>query len=515
MRSSGASFFLRRLLTRAVRRPARGPRRLSVLILGLLLIAVWQKDFFARADKLDDGYQTTESTGMNQEWRFLYFLYYLDLFPVVANDGHAFMRGHPGYNKFERAAAEQVIARNGASLSMETDQTIRAGETGRTLLYLPYALWAGDARDPRLAPTHAAAFALALGALYAAFWWARDPVLGGTAVALLGSNPYQLYETHFRENIFGWTITAGLLTLALCLPLLRRRRFGRLPWAIPVAVGILLASVRQIRPEPVAILASAGLACLLVARTSWPRRIAMAAVLAVSFVGGSAAWQAYFDHKFDEAAGVVSAAGGQVYQGRRDRYHMFWHPMWCGLGDFGREYGYEWRDKAALRYASRKVELRYHELGKEPDWENFFWDPVYDQVLKEKVLGDIRQHPAWYLGVLARRMGRVLTWTTPVRLAAGPWHVDLPWNGLAALPVLLILAATRSWSLLKVAVFPLGTSLPTVLVFSGTVPGQTYAGWFHLLGAAIALAAALAVARELAARAWRSRAAAERGADPA
>jgi len=492
-----APFRVRRLLVRALRRPRRGPRRLSVLLAGLVLIAAWQKGFFDRAGSLDDRYVHRESTGMNAEWRFVYFLYYTGLIPVVATDAHARLKAEPGYDKFERGAAERVIAERGETLSMDAAQTIRAGDMGRVLLYLPYALWRGDTRDPRLAPTDAVAFALALGALYAAFWWVRDPVLGAATTALLGSNPYQLFEVHFRENVFGWAITAGVLTLALSLPLLQRHSIRR-PWALPLVIGVVLGTIRQIRPEPGAIVVSAGLACLLVSRASWPRRMALAAVLVASFLGTSAAWQAYFDYKFDEATRVVSAAGGRVYHGPRDRYHAFWHPLWCGLGDFGAKHGYEWRDKAAAHYAAPIVLERYRALGRgEPNWSYLFWDPVYYDVLADKVRYDITHDPLWYIGVLARRVARVFTWTTPVRLAAGSWWLGLPWNGLLTVPLLLLLVATRSWPLLKLASFPLGTSLPAVLVFSGTVPGQTYTGWFHILAAAIVLAGFVDVAREL------------------
>jgi len=489
-------FVLRRILVRAFRRPRRGPRRVSVLLVGLVLIAAWQKDFFTRASDLDSRYIHRESTGMNEEWRFVYFLYYMGLVPVVTTQGHAQLKGESGYNKFERAAAERVIAQRGESLSMEAGQTVRAGDLGRILLYLPYAFWSGDTRDPKLAPTHAAIFTLALGALYAAFWWARDPLLGGASVALLGSNPYQLFEVHARENIFSWGITAGVLTLALSLPLLRGG-WGRLAWLLPLAMGVLLASVRQIRPEPVAIAASAGVACLLVPRASWGRRAALAALLVAAFVATSLAWQVYFDRKFDQATRVVAAAGGRVYHGPRDRYHTFWHPLWCGLGDFGEKHGYEWRDKAAARYAAPLVRNRYRALGLEPDWPYLFWDPVYNEVLAEKIRYDITHDPIWYLEVLALRVGRVFAWTTPVRLAAGPWWLDLPWNGLATIPLLLALALTRSWTLLKVACFPLGTSLPAVLVFSGTVPGQTYVSWFHIVAAAIMLSGLIDVSREV------------------
>jgi hypothetical protein len=333
-------------------------------------------------------------------------------------------------------------------------------------------------------------------------------VLGAVATGLLGSNPYQLHEVHVRENVFGWAITAGILTLAASLPLLRRRGPGRLWWLLPVAIGALLGTVRQIRPEPVAILVSAAAACLLVSRASWWRRAALAAALAASFLATSRLWLAYFDHKFEEARQVVVAAGGKNYQGPRDRYHTFWHPLWCGLGDFGQKYGYEWRDKAAAVYAGPIVVARYKEMGREPDLRYLFWDPVYDKVIGEKVMRDITHDPLWYLGVLARRVHRVLTWTTPVRLAAGSWSEDIPWTGLATVPLVLALAWTRSWTLLKIALFPLGSSVPAVLVFSGTVPGQTYMGWFHIMGAAILLGALVDVVLEVARRRLRARAAA-------
>ena len=420
-------------------------------------------------------------------------------------------KADPGYTKFDREAAKRVLAEKGDTLSMDTAQTIRAGDMGRVLLYLPYALWRGDTRDPRLAPTHAVAFTLALGALYAAFWWVRDPVLGAAAVALLGSNPYQLYEVHFRENVFGWAITAGVLALALSLPLLQRRAVRR-AWALPLAIGVILGTIRQIRPEPGAIVVSAGLACLLAARVSWPRRAALAAVLVASFLGTSAAWQGYFDRKFDEATRVVSAAGGRVYHGPRDRYHAFWHPLWCGLGDFGQKHGYEWRDKAAAHYAAPIVQERYRALGREPNWSYLFWDPVYYEVLADKVRSRHHARP----GLVPRspraahRAGLHLDDSRATRRRSR--RLDLPWNGLLTVPLLLGLAATRSWHLLKLAAFPLGTSLPAVLVFSGTYPGQTYMGWFHVIAASLVLSALIDVGRELGRRTGGAGGGAERAA---
>lgn len=499
-------YWTRRVLVRALRRPPARRRRVAVLLVGLVLIAVWQRDFFRHRDRLDKSFVVQEAMGMNDEWRFVYFLYYLGLYPVVATEGHVRMMEEPGYKKFRPEAARRVIAERGETLWMEWGYTIRAGDMGRALLYLPYAAWTGSARDPRVAPTHAVAFTLALGALYAAFWWIRDPVLGAIAVALLGSNPFQLHAVHAHENVFGWPITAAVLVLALALPLFGRAP-GRRAWVLAASIGILLGSVRQIRPEPVTILASAVGACLFLAPASWRRRVALSAVVLGAFVGSGLAWQTYFDHEFAEARQVVGAAGGNVYQGPRDRHHTFWHPLWCGLGDFDTKYGYAWTDRSARHYATPIVRERYRQLGRPgPDDRVLQWDPMYNQVLREKVLHDISYDPRWYLEIVARRIGRVLTWTTPVRLAVGARWVDLPWSALASVAVMAVLALARSWPLLKLSLFPLATSLPAVLVFSGTVPGQTYTGWFHIVAAAILLAALAGAAIEVARRPpWRKR----------
>jgi hypothetical protein len=496
---------MRRMTVRALRRPSRGRRRLSVFLLGLALIAGWQRDVFTHPDRLDERFVIVESNGINEEWRFLYFLYYTGLYPVVAREGHARLMQDPEYRRFRPESARRVLAERGETLYMEWGQTIRAGDMGRAFLYLPHAIWTGSARDPRMAPTHAVAFTIALWALWAAFWWARDPVLGASAVALLGSNPFQLYAVHVHENVFGWAITAGVVTLAVCLPLLSRRPAERTAWVLVILAGAVLGTVRQIRPEPVTILASVALAGLLSSRTSWTRRLLRGALAVAAFTAAAFAWQAFFDFKFEQARKVVSAAGGTTYQGPRDRHHTFWHPLWCGLGDFDRKHGYKWSDAAAKQYARPILRERYRAMGRVPDERFIFWDPVYEQILKEKVMRDITHDPLWFAGILGRRVLRVLEWTTPVRLSVGGRHLDLPWSGMAAAVLVAVLALLRSWPLVKLALFPLGTSLAAILVFTGTVPGQTYTGWFHIMGAALALAALFSAAAELVRRPPRRR----------
>jgi hypothetical protein len=225
----------------------------------------------------------------------------------------------------------------------------------------------------------------------------------------------------------------------------------------------------------------------------------VAAALVIAFVGVTRAWDLWFDAKFEEARRVVAAAG-HPYDGPRDAIHAVWHPVWCGLGDFDTTHGYQWVDEAAASYAHPILRSVYGLPLPEWNGERWvypgrFWDsghryyqmpyemPHYSEVLRHKVLGDIASDPAWYGKILARRAWRILTETTPLRIAISRFHLTLPGGGLFAITVIGILAAARSGMLLKIACFPVATSLPAFLIYSGR--GMSFYSWYHIVAAAI------------------------------
>ena len=59
----------------------------------------------------------------------------------------------------------------------------------------------------------------------------------------------------------------------------------------------------------------------------------------------------YFDNNFNETYSLVKKNNGHVYDGGRISGHMLWHPIFCGLGDFDKKYGYKWNDRLAYEYA--------------------------------------------------------------------------------------------------------------------------------------------------------------------
>lgn len=477
--------------------------RLLLLAAGCAAIPLWQRSFAVRQERLDRRYYQRASSGLQYAGgiqaptRFVYFFTYLGLYPVATELDESRLA-------MSRGGAERVLSQHGETLIMETGYTIRSGERGQIYLYLPDVWLKGAPIEPSVRPCHGMAFTVALVALFVAFWWARQPLLGVLIVAFLGSNPFQLYEVYRHENVFGWPITTAAIVLALHVPLLLdERRPGRLAtWGAPVATGLLLASVRQVRPEPVVLILSALGLYATASALRWRVRALLMGVLVVTFAGASKGWAAHFARKYEQALRVVERGGGHPYRGGLFQYHPPWHNLWEGLGDFDRKYGYAWSDVAAIAYARSALRGRFDEQawpwnGRSVVCENY-WDaarkypkrplemPGYHAALRAKVLHDITHDPLWYLGILAQRAWRILTETTPLRLSWDGRWATLPMHGLLVLPLLGVLVWVRAWFLAKLVLFLVPTSFVALLVFSGG--GTCYYSAFHLIVAAVVCA---------------------------
>jgi hypothetical protein len=342
-------------------------------------------------------------------------------------------------------------------------------------------------------------FVAALLAVFVSFWRVRQPVLGFLIVIFIGSNPFQLYEVFFNENVFGWPVTTFLLVFALHVPLLARRRPSKYYlWIVPVLTGVIIATIKQVRSEPTALILSATFSYLLISRGTWRMKGGLLLLLATSFSLTQYGWKSYFDRKYEEAAREVKRVGGEPYTGNRRQYHGFWHPFWCGLGDFGQEYGYnEFSDKAAVQYVfpilkeKYKVKLpeAWSESGKrtwnhDKKYANTYYElPHYSEVLRDKITHDIANDPLWYFNILLHRLWRIITKITPVRFSIGDWWCNLPFHGIILFPVLAVLVAGRSWLPVKLLCFSFPLALTSFLIYSGG--NTTFYSCFHLISAAI------------------------------
>jgi hypothetical protein len=238
---------------------------------------------------------------------------------------------------------------------------------------------------------------------------------------------------------------------------------------------------------------------------AWRQRAVLAAVLLFGFAGTSGAWSLYWRAKIAHAHDVVQKAGGYPHPlaTAPQMGHDLLFPLWTGLGDFGAAKGYAWSDIAAHRYVQKVLREKH---GQEfPAWSGGytldaeFLDakkryirlpysvPHYFDIIREKIVSDIRRDPAWFLGVLGKRAWSVSSEQPAAQIVIGkkaPFAV--PSHGWLFPVVLALLALARNGFLIKLAIFSLPLSLPALLVYSKG--GMIYVSTFHLFAVGITLA---------------------------
>lgn len=456
-------------------------RRVTLATLGCLAILAWQASFFYVAPRAEPQYILTASVGsMPMLEKFVDSLYRLNLFPLAQIT-------LVGPNQVPQWVTELGIA-------------TRYGDHAKAYLYLPDAYWKGNADAPSLSPSSFLAFSLALLGLFVQGCRYGYPTLAAALVLLLGSNPFQLQEIYNRSNIFSWTITVAIVSLAFQLGCLLEpeAKTARLPLS-SVILGILLGSMRQVRSETCLIAASIAVSFLLLRRLSKAQRVLRIAVMVGALMLTQMGWKAYFHGKVAQAEAACRAWGGRPYSGPRDDNHALWHPLWCGLGDYGSDRGYVWDDRAPWRYAQPLLREQYH-IEVEFDASGYYltsvWDdqpaypkvmtdiPQYEGLIRAKVVGDITQNPLWMGSILLRRINRIIRETTPVRATVGGYSLPLPFTGLLCLPLLLVLVASRNRLALPI-LFVIPTSLVSLLIYSGR--GTCFYSIYHLVAAAVVL----------------------------
>ncbi len=475
----------------AASRP-RASRRWAVPLLATLLIVAWQSGFNAAPPQARARWAMTASRGLCEDAAdFFYFYFHFGTFPVAA-------REVPDLGP-TKADALAFVAAHGDRLTMDLGgptNTPRFGDYGKLLLFYPDAWLRHDPAHPSLLPFDELLFIAALVAVFWAFWREGHARLGGLLVLLVGSDPFQVLEAYGRGNVFSIPVSVMLLALAVHLPFLTgRRRTGRAAWLAAIGSGVGLASLREVRAE--AALAGVSLLAtyLFALRAPRARRVLLAGAFLAAAAATGAAWQRYWDGRFEDATRFVARAGGDVYRGPHGTHHAFWHAIACGLGDYGGDRGFDWDDRATFRQA-----FAAGPAGSPPSLRGRYtggyylddtWDgvhpvaptdlPAYDARVRERVLGTIAAHPFWYARVLGQRALAVLRDATPASLAAGPYAVALPGAGWLLAP-LLALFAWRRRRYAALVLFALPLALPALLVYSGR--GMTYYGIAHLVAIA-------------------------------
>lgn len=465
---------------------------MSILLGGLAIILLWQGIIYAFLSRNSPTfqpkpYELSASSGMHEQYgEFLYFLYYLNLFPVATTEKD---------RVFSKEGAESLLRTKPHTITMERMNAIRSGDYGKIWLFMGGAILTGTVKSPTVKPAVALLFVCALCCLFAAFWVQGLTLLGALFVFVMGSNPFQLAEAYQTNNVFSLPITTALLVLAINLGLVLGKIFTlrRALW-LAAFTAFVVGTVKQIRTEPALIGLSVILVYLFSQGFTLRKRVVLALFFIVTTASVGALWKVYFEHKFSQAMRIVTQIGGHPFVGPRHYSHGVWHPIFCGLADFDKKYGYQWLDEYAAQYAAPIMKKRFGltdaDLVGFYDADLFYYKRPYEMreyavVIRDKVLADIVHDPAWYLTILVKRIWRILTFTTPIfpLVPLGSWAI--PFSGIFALLVCAYLAKKHLWSSLRLIMFPLPLALPALLIYCDR--GTYYYSIFHLVALTVVL----------------------------
>jgi hypothetical protein len=417
---------------------------------------------------------------------FVYFQYYLGLFPVAT------LSENPGLSK---AAALKELETNGDSLVMEVEHWSRLGEHARIWAYMPNAWLRGSPKKPSVRLFNTLVFLSSLLVLYLGFHSAQQPFAGTILTLMYAATPYFIYEIFGRQNVFG-LLGAGFF---LILGLHAKTIFigsSKTGWILATLIAsIAVGFLAEIRNETIILLASLCCVVLFAKKQRWLLKVGMMMIAFFTVTTTRNAIKSWFDGEFDEAKQIVARHGGHVYNGPRIEGHRFWHPVFCGLGDFDQTYGYRWDDETAYKYAvpilneKYKLNIRY-EGGFHT--ENYYdadsmyylkFDEIeeYEWVVRDKVIHDIKNDPWWYVSILLKRVLAIMNQTLPI-----------PFAGWLVIPAIVLMWRRKRFEWISMLLASLALVATPLLIYSGD--GATYNALFGFI--AIAFIAAYLVERK-------------------
>ncbi|MCE9616420.1 MAG: hypothetical protein K8T26_19275 [Lentisphaerae bacterium] len=496
-RGTGGTRFSRLRALARVRRIAQGRARPAGLarrwlwpLLTAAFIVAQQRHYFVIPDRIAEAPAIRETSSIHEPHVFDYGLYYWGLVPVYST---VVLDNRADAALYSPDAAAKLLIERGDSLRMEYINCMRVGERMVKLMKYPLCLWQGSP----YAVSHRGVMGTiyTLGLVLLAFALGRHAPfpLGVVLPVLLSASPFIAADIYRRSLTQTVLISASIYAMALLAPVVfdRRLRAGSalLRAALLAAVVVILNNIRS---TPTAIYGGVALVILLYHGTSWPKRVALLVVALGLQAGFSRSFDAWWESRYREASAVVERLGGQPFRGERKAYHAVYHAIWCGLADFDRTYGYRWSDNQPEGYAWPILQARGADVESNADQMGYVaagpyieYLPGYGQVLRDRLLANIRADPVWYARIIGQRIRRLLFESDPAHLRirdtllTGPRS---PWPYLGVLALVLALGL-RGYAKLFLL------SLPTLAVplLVTTYGGQQLEFIGHLVLAAVGL----------------------------
>lgn len=432
------------------------------LMFGVLF---WQYKFYSQPQKLDRSYTRTDASGLsyNASKQFLYFYYYLNLYPVISSISPS---------DFSKQGAKDLLEKHSRQIYMDYDFMVMWGDNLKNLMYFPDAIIQGSAENPSVKTFNTMLFVVALLSILVSFYFVGKLFLGLIFVLLLGSNPFQLFEVYGNQNLFSVHISVLMILLSVNLPLflsIRKPKYYN-EFAVVIS-GLILGIVAHIRVETTALALSCLIIYLTIPKTKIKKKLIYLLVFIAFLLATNQAWSEYFDYKYQQAIKAVEAVGGNLspYANYRKNHHTIWHSVYAGFSDFDQKYGYKWSDLGAYNYAEPILVAQGVVLPK--DKEVWGMMPEYQRVIKDKVVSQIRDDTKWYLGIIYSRIGALFEKTVPIALGFGGHFIKfaIPKISLVILVVGLtsFLIISKNYFLLKLLAFSFPPSLVIIGIYSG------------------------------------------------
>jgi hypothetical protein len=382
-----------------------------ILVVAALYIYSDKKDFRLEPQSRQD------ASGLDYPYArsFVYFYYYTGHFPLST------LRTGAAYSK---SSAIEEIEVNGRDLVMESGHWSRLGEHARIWAFMPDAWLRGSPKNPSVKTFNALLFFLGLFSLFHGLFRMGHIRLAFLLPGMVLCLPFFHYEVFSRQNLFGLQGSVFMLVMGLILPWCAARKNNwMIHFLLLLMVGFIIGVVAEMRNENIILLMACCVMILLGHEENIQKRLLYCGLLLLFTVGTRNGIQSYFQKKFDQTKILVAQKKGHLYTGKRIRGHQFWHPVFCGLGDFDRKYGYAWKDQVAYQFAIPILRDRYQiSYPYHPDSLHFqaWYDSArlyyikfdeieaYEKIMKEKVLHDIQKDPGWYFNILQKRIFRIL-----------------------------------------------------------------------------------------------------------
>lgn len=262
------------------------------------------------------------------------------------------------------------------------------------LFYAPVLVWLGlELHRVRLTGAAClAALLLGTSAYLADALALSYAAIGFYVLALLVLMAFAVYTAFARVTAGGLALRALLAGLAVGLFAVMRAS-ALLP-VFALGLALCVGAGRHVRERPA------------------PLRARVLRWLGLVGLGGALLVTPYLlaarsvDGMIDDA--IASADEPVPEAARQPQRHAFWFGVWVGLGDFDRERGYVWNDRAAFQAAERRGGRRTI---------SFLYDSRNEPILRDMVLADVLGDPLWYAEILVKRLAATLTL----------WRI-LPWT---------------------------------------------------------------------------------------